>query len=228
MLLERALESLSAHGVDLLVDLGDRLTDETPELDMRRLRALGAIFDSNGLRREHLRGNHDRLSRSHHESLLGSSTSNRNVVVAGWNLVFLDTYDGSIEGHLSSSTLDWLSATLGSTPHPSIVFSHQPLDGRPLIGNEVFEVTFAAHAHPKGHREARTIICRSGTVRLVLSGHAHWNNVVYVDGVPYVTVQSLVALTSSGDPTGAYTVVDLEATAQGIRVFGRQPFQVHL
>lgn len=223
--LRACLDDLRAWAPDLLVDLGDRLTDEAPEVDRGRLRTLVALFDASGMRREHLRGNHDVLSPAVHEELLGGPVTDRSCDVGGWHLVFLDCYDGSIGGSLSDETLAWLEADLAATSLPTVVFSHPPLDGQPLIGNPVFEVDFADHAHPSGHERARQIMAASGRVRLAVNGHAHWNHVVEVAGVAHLTVQSLVARTADGSETGSYAILDLDERSHRVRVFGLEPFE---
>jgi 3',5'-cyclic-AMP phosphodiesterase len=223
--LRRCLDALRAWEPDLLVDLGDRLTDEAPDVDLQRLHTLAAAFAASGMRREHLRGNHDVLPLEVQEELLGGPVTSRSLDLGGWHLAFLDTYDGSIGGVLSDATLAWFEADLAATPLPTIVFSHQPLDGRPLIGNPSFEVEYAAHAHPRGHERARQIMAATGRVRLAVNGHAHWNHEVVVAGVPHVTVQSLSARTATGHETGSYAILELDDRSHRLRVFGEEPFE---
>lgn len=224
--LAQSLEQLKTRDIQGLVDLGDRLTDESPEIDMRRLQMLAGIFAEAGVRTEHLRGNHDLLSPGVHQRLLGGSVESRSVEVSGWHLVFLDSFDGSIEGALTAATLEWLAADLSRADLPAVVFSHQPLDGQPLAGNPIFEADLAAHAHPKGHEAAREILRTTGDVRMAVNGHTHWNHVVWLDGLPYVTVQSLVARTSSGEPAGACAILELGERSLHLHAFGREPFEV--
>lgn len=223
--LRRCLDDLRGWAPDLLVDLGDRLTDETPEIDLQRLRTIASAFGASGLRREHLRGNHDLLPPAVQEELLGGPVTDRSLDVGGWHLVFLDTHDGSIGGTLSEERLAWLAADLAATSLPTVVFSHPPLDGQPLIGNASFEVAYAAHAHPAGHERARRIMAASGRVRVAVNGHTHWNRVVEEAGVRHLTVQSLVARTADGGATGSYAIVDLDEGSFRFRVFGREPFE---
>jgi len=223
--LRRCLDDLQAWAPDVLVDLGDRLTDETPDVDLQRLRTLAELFGASGMRREHLRGNHDALSPAVHEELLGGPVTDRSCDVGGWHLVFLDAYDGSIGGALSEERLAWFAADLAATSLPTVVFSHPPLDGLPLIGNRSFEVAYAAHAHPTGHERARRIMAASGRVRLAVNGHTHWNHVVEEAGLPHLTVQSLVARTAGGGETGSYAIVDLDERSHRVRVFGLEPFE---
>ncbi|CAN5622660.1 hypothetical protein BH23DEI1_BH23DEI1_05440 [soil metagenome] len=227
-LLAAALEHLEALGATILVDLGDRLNDVAPGDDEARLRTVADLFRATSLPTEHLRGNHDLLPVELQSGVLGGTLANRSIDVEGWHLSFLDTFDGSIAGALAPATLAWLEADLAATSLPTILFSHQPLDGAPLVGNPLFEVDFAAHAHPDAHEEARRIIERAGIVRLALNGHAHWNNLSRVRGVPYLSVQSLVARGSDGQAAGSHALLELDDERIHVRVYGGEPFEVQL
>jgi 3',5'-cyclic-AMP phosphodiesterase len=223
--LRRCLDALRGWEPDVLVDLGDRLTDEAPDVDLQRLHTIASLFGASGMRREHLRGNHDVLPLEVQEELLGGSVTSRSCDVGGWHLAFLDTFDGSIGGVLTEATLAWFEADLAATSLPTIVFSHPPLDGQPLIGNPSFEVEYAAHAHPRGHERARRIMAASGRVCLAVNGHAHWNHEVVVAGVPHLTVQSLVARTVTGQDAGSYAIIELDDRSRRVRVFGGEPLE---
>ena len=227
-LLSEGLASLKARQPELLVDLGDRLTDVTADLDRSRLKTVADQFRSVAIPRQHIRGNHDVLPLGVQEAMLGGALSNRYLDVAGWHLVFLDSFNGSIGGALSDETLRWLEKDLASTELPVVVFSHQPLDGQPLIGNPIFEVDYAADAHPNGHTGARRIMEMAGNVRLAVNGHTHWNHLTVVNGVPYLSVQSLVARTESGEAVGAYAMLSLGEKDIKAHVFGRKPFEINL
>lgn len=227
-LLEQGLDALAARSPSLLVDLGDRLTDVDPRSDRRRLEEVAARFRSFPALRQHLRGNHDLTEREVQEALLGGSLRSRSADVAGWHLVFLDSFDGTIGGRLSRTDLDWLEEDLASSSLPTVVFSHQPLDGQPLVGNPIFEVDYAAHAHPAGHAEARAVMEAAGTVRLAVNGHAHWNHAVEVNGVHYLSVQSLVARVRAGEAAGAYATLTLTDAGGELRVMGMDPFAATL
>lgn len=222
-LLERSLAHLAGASPDLLIDLGDRLTDVGSDIDRRRLTEVAKLFASFPCPRQHLRGNHDLLPLETQQRLLGGSLGSRSLDLANRHLVFLDSFDGTIGGALSASALRWLASDLASTSLPTVVFSHQPLDGLPLVGNPIFEVDYAAEAHPDGHTEARRIMEAAGTVALAVNGHTHWNHAVEVGGIPYLSVQSLVARDSAGAPAGAYALLRIGEHACEAEIFGREP-----
>lgn len=224
--LSKALAELSLLRPDLLVDMGDRITDETADLDQQRLSEMSEVFATLSCPKEYLRGNHDLVALESQEKMLAGSLKSRSLDLKGWHLIFLDTFDHTIAGALSHETLDWLERDLAATALPVIVFSHQPLDGEKLIGNSIFEHDFAEHANPKGYLQARELIESSGKVKLALNGHCHWNHLVQRNGVSYLTLQSMVAQTPSG-PSGTYALLSLSDTEMRLEVFGLEPFSLH-
>ena len=230
MLLEEALGALAQKSPDLLVDLGDRLSDVNPETDKKHLQELAALFSTRDYPREHLLGNHDLLSKDVQEALLAGSLSNRSRDVAGWHLVFLDTFNHTIEGALTKQTLEWLHQDLSASTLPAIVFSHQPLDGKPLLGNRFFETDFAEHAHPANHAKARQIMEQSGNVKLAINGHTHWNHHLIEGGIHYLSLQSLVAYKDAAatQPAAAYGFLSLRGTQLEFEIFGHDLFKVSL
>ncbi|MCA9624462.1 MAG: metallophosphoesterase, partial [Myxococcales bacterium] len=49
------------HRVDLLVNLGDCIEDESPAADAERYRACLQVLEQGGMERVHVAGNHDRI-----------------------------------------------------------------------------------------------------------------------------------------------------------------------
>jgi hypothetical protein len=225
-LLETAISHLAARQPDLTIDLGDHITDEAPELDEQRLAEVIKLYSAFSCPREYLRGNHDLVTLALQEEMLSGSLKSRSLDLNNWHLIFLDTFNQTIEGCLSEETLRWLERDLAATSLPVIVFSHQPLDGERLIGSPIFEVDFADHAHPKGFERARELIEASGKVKLAFNGHCHWNHLVQRKGVSYITLQSLVAQTPSG-PAGTYAFISLTETEMRLEVFGLEAYSLH-
>jgi 3',5'-cyclic-AMP phosphodiesterase len=66
----------------------------------------------------------------------------------------------------------------------------------------------------------------SGKVVAVFNGHAHWNHLDVIAGIPYVTLQSLTENLDDdapGRPANAWAVCDLDARRLVIRVHGEEP-----
>ena len=219
-LFEDALTQLKAHNPALLIDLGDRINQ--PELDKAKAvtAEVAAVFHRVSLPKVYLQGNDDVVPRLEQEKLLGATLGRHSLELSGWQLVFLDTFDGSVEGALSPETLMWLGQVLSKTTLPAIVFSHQPLDGAALPGNPFFGDVDSYQAHPKGHAEARRMMERSGKVKLAVSGHAHWNHQVEVNGIDYLTLDALVPL-QGAEAVGAYGILELAKSSGQLEVFGR-------
>ena len=229
-LLEGALESLLsqtvAHQPELLVDLGDRINHSEPDQAELAATEVAAVFDRASLPKIHLQGNDDVMPRPGQERLLGVSLGNQSLELGGWHLIFLDTFDGSVEGALSPATLTWLERVLSKNTLPTVIFSHQPLGGEPLPGNPFFDGDSSYQAHPKGHAEARRLMERSGRVKLAINGHTHWNHQANVNGISYLTLDALVPLLGD-EAVGVYGLLTLSDTAQ-LEVFGRSPWLVEL
>ena len=233
-LFEDVLTQLEAHNPALLVDLGDRINDVELEQARAELREVAHRFRKLSVPGIHLLGNHDVTTLDEQEKLLGVPLGNQSLELGGWQLVFLDTFDGSVEGALSSKTLGWLGQTLSETILPTVVFSHQPLDGEPLRGNPFFDGASSYQAHLKGHVEARRIMERSEQVKLAVSGHAHWNHQVKVNGIHYLTLDALVPLLG-GEARRYLRSSDAlwsGCTARGLRTYrvelGNQPVKVRV
>ncbi len=222
-LLEGFYQDASVLGPNLMVDLGDRITDQTPELDRVNFLAVRDVLARFSCPREHLLGNHDILARDEQERALGADLGSHALTLGGWNLVFLDSFDGTTGGHISEATLTWLETNLTHTTLPTVIFSHQPLHGQPMTGNQYFESEFAAFACPTNSDQTRAIIERCRLVRLCVSGHAHWNDVRHVNGVTYLTLQSLTESWATGGLAArAWTWLELDDVIRAT-VHGRAP-----
>jgi 3',5'-cyclic-AMP phosphodiesterase len=216
---EEALVELERRRPSLLVDLGDRINQKALAGARVAMSEVAAGFCPLPLPRIHLQGNHDLIPRSEQETLLGVPLGNRCLELGGWQLIFLDTWDGSVGGALSPQTLAWLERTLASSELPAVVFSHQPLDGQPLPGNVFFGGPYRRQAHPQGHEAARRIMARSGKVKLAVGGHAHWNHSVTVAGIRYLTLAALVPYAEGEDEGGSYGLLTLDSDTLQLEVY---------
>src|SRR5690606_36240965 len=123
---------------------------------------------------------------------------------------------------LPEEQLGWLAADLDRTTLPTVVCIHHPLSDLELTGNRWFED--APHiCRVANRREVRAVLERSGKVRAVFNGHAHWNHLDVVSGIPYVTLQSLVENVEDDAPgraAAAHAVVDVSPKRLLVDVFG--------
>lgn len=219
-LFERFLEGVEAQQPELLIDLGDRINAADGPKAERFMAEVAEEFRHVGVHRVHVQGNDDTVPKPQQETLLGTPLGNQVFELGGWLLVFLETYDGSVEGAMSEDTLDWLEKTLATSTQPAILFSHQPLDGEPFPGNVFFGGEFRHEAHPKGHQALRRMLARSDRVKLSVAGHAHEGRAVTIDGVLYVTLDALVPFVGEARREVTYALLALTEGLARLETFG--------
>jgi 3',5'-cyclic-AMP phosphodiesterase len=217
-LLSGILPAIKAAQPDLLIELGDRLTDVDPTTDEANLRELALLLRSLDCPRLHLRGNHDLLPLELQEDILDTRFCHQVIEQDGWQIIGLETANNTIAGALDHNALDFLERQL-LHGLPALVCSHQPLHGQALIGNRYFERDYADHACPRGAEAARGLFVQHPP-RLCLSGHAHWHDRRQVDGIDYLTLQSLTeSWATNGQPAQAWALLDLGKDIE-VKVFG--------
>jgi predicted phosphodiesterase len=221
-LLDDALRELQQHKLDLLIELGDRTNDDSLEIRQKNVAELGRRFVSLSMPRHHLLGNHDFLPKEEQEHLLSTSLSNHSVVIGGWQLVFLYTFNSTVEGGLTNKDLQWLEQTLSESDVPKIIFTHQPLDGVLTQGNVLFDA-IPHYLTPAGSDRARAILEKSGKVVLAVNGHTHWNRLEYVNSIAYLHLTAVTPLVQSKEKTTAYSVLTLDEDSISVKVYGREP-----
>lgn len=227
-LFEEVLTELERFSPALLIDLGDRINETEPERAGVATAEVAELYRSVAVSKVFLHGNDDVTPRGEQETLFGVPLGNRCLALGGWRLVFLDTFDGSVEGVLGTDTLTWLERTLAESPLPAVIFSHQPLDGEPLPGNVFFGGAYSHQAHPRGHEDARRIMENSGRVELAVSGHAHSNHQVTLNRIHYLTLDALVPPAQAQENAGNCGLLTLADNSVQLKVFGRSPWQVRL
>ncbi len=125
---------------------------------------------------------------------------------------------------LRPSDLEWLQKTLNAATSPCIVSTHVPLDNDSYDDHHVQKhdrrpfVSF----YPQGP-DARNIIEESGKVIMCLAGHRHRNRHREINGIHYLTRQSLVQADRMADPPyGAFSMIDIYEDTIKVKGFGRQ------
>ena len=224
-LLESVLDQVRDYRPSLLVDLGDRIVDQDAQTDRRRVGQVADLFKHAGLPRAHLLGNHDleNLSPACNEAILETEVSHRTVDIGGWQLILWQG-DARFRGGnliISDQDLDWLKNQLALARYPAVVLTHIPLDSGSTIGNYYFEARPHGRAEYHNTAEARAMITSSDAVVLVLSGHLHCNRLTTIDGVHFVTMQSLVeSYTTYPEPAATWTTVELGPGCIKIEIHG--------
>ncbi|MEJ7732149.1 MAG: hypothetical protein WKG00_23440 [Polyangiaceae bacterium] len=125
---------------------------------------------------------------------------------------------------MGNKQLAWLDADLRATALPTVVLMHHSAAEQDLRGNRWFEGK-PEICLVRERAELRRIVAASGKVRLVLNGHLHWNHLDVIDGIPYVTLQSLVENVDDDAPgraAAAHAVVHLDEARVRIEVAGAE------
>lgn len=115
-----------------------------------------------------------------------------------------------INTYINDSQRAWLAADLAATSLPTVVFVHQRADG-------------SGYAYLINASDVRDIFEAAGNVMAVFQGHHHRNDLAYVNGIPYVTMDDGASDAVAGDVSGA--VVHITAENLIINGFGTQVSQ---
>lgn len=233
---------------DLVVNLGDVVEDESFEADARRYAECLALLRRAPGRLVNVAGNHDRVhlepeflrrawgepepqaaaagAGAHPAADAEPRALYRSFDFGGYHFVVLYTHERKDEDvTLGTAQLTWLRADLRAAPLPTVVLMHHSAADQDLRGNRWFEK--AAHiCLVKDRRDLRRILAEHGRTLAVFNGHLHWNHLDVIDGIPYVTVQSLVenlADDAPGVAAQAHAVVRLSAHRVSVEVAGVEP-----
>ena len=213
-LLHKFVDFANDWSADLVVDLGDRISDKDNATDRRLTADVAGAFQRVSIPRRHLAGNHDLefMTRQDGEELLGTSLTSESLDINGFHLVFWQAgvkYDRQDGFSLTDGDIQWLADDLAATDLPAIVFSHVPLDGALMTGNFYFEANQHCSQYSETE-EIRRVLREAGNVVLCVAGHVHWNKANSVDGIPYLSLQSLTeSFTTAPAPAGAWSTIEI-------------------
>ena len=210
---------------DFVVQGGDMIEDTNLVIDKKNYKKGLTILSKLKCPVYHLVGNHELkyLSEKFLKDVLGYRKLYFSFDQKNFRFIFLFTkrFYPSKEIKLDSTQLKWLKKRV-KTDKKIIIFSHYSLVPVNTRGNFWFskrpDLTFI-----KNHREFLKII-DGKNVKLAFNFHLHWNKKQVLDGVPYITVQSLVENTSGkveGPPANAFTLVNLDGNSASVKVLGK-------
>jgi Icc-related predicted phosphoesterase len=220
---------------DIVLDLGDRITDVDKQTDMRLQREVAEIFAELDAPVQHLCGNHDRdnLSVGENAEILRTGLDNTVIDLGGWQLAVWRadtkfTYHETNAGFvLPEADLRWLSQMTQQADKPTLIASHIPFSGHSQIGNYYFERNAEYSTYPQSQR-IRAAIAQARVPLACIAGHVHRNTVTTIDGIPHLTQQSLTeCFTTGGEPAHAWGFLKLGSKLEW-QVFGNDPFELRL
>jgi 3',5'-cyclic AMP phosphodiesterase CpdA len=213
---------------DLVVNLGDDIEDESAEVDRARYGECQAILRGARADLVNVAGNHD-LAHLAPSELLSAWGRIGELHYAfdrgGFHFVVLHTREQKdVDVTVGAEQLAWLEADLASNALPVVVLMHHSAADQDLRGNAWFE----GSPHiclVRERRRLREILVRSGRVLAVFNGHLHWNHVDVIDGLPFVTLQSLVENLDDdapGRPAAAHAIVELTPARVLVEIEGAE------
>ena len=231
-LMERFTAFVAEEKPDLVLDLGDRISDIDRETDLRLETEVAAAFARIDVPVHHICGNHDRdyLTVAENEEILGKPLANELLDLGDWQIALWRadakiTRDDDYRGFkLPEEDLLWLSRLMQAAEKPTLVASHVPVSGHSQIGNYYFQRNPDVALYPESER-VRSVLAQAGVPVVCLSGHVHWNTLTQIDGIAHLTQQSLTeSFTTQGAPAEAWGLMTLSDSVDW-QVFGKDPFQ---
>ena len=192
---------------DVMHDADERLGAFLEEMDKRRAHFVAQmgdfcqpieandsfrkVWESFSGDRYNVIGNHDMdggVTREQTRKFLGMESGYYSFVAQGYRFIVLDgndRHEGAPSGyprHVGAEQRTWLTDTLASTTEPTIVLVHQSLENGSGVDNgaEVREIL------ERANEEAGW-----GRILACFSGHHHLDDLVRVNGIPYVQVNSM-------------------------------------
>jgi Icc protein len=221
-------------GADLLVDLGDRISDTTIEADRVAEREVVDALAAFRGPRVHLLGNHDvaKLTPDDNAMVLGQPMGNRVVDLGDARLIVFqpDAVMTKPVGFspVAKKHIEWLVDALEADERPAVIASHLPFSGHSQAGNYYFENAQRFSTYPNS-AEVRAAVERTGKAAVWLAGHVHWNTCTTVQGIHHFTLHSVSeTFTTTPHPAAAYGLLDITGGELEFSVYGREPMVVRL
>ncbi|MFB9949026.1 metallophosphoesterase family protein [Rhizobium puerariae] len=231
--LREFIDRAVAEKADLVLDLGDHISDTTHEADHRAMSEVAEIFKAFPGRRVHVLGNHDvvNLSIAENEEIFGQSMASAVTDLGDFRLVAWQpgvVITRGVGFANAADHLDWLVETLNADERPAVIATHVPLSGHSQTGNYYFQRSPHYSTYPD-HETVRKAVEATGKAALWLSGHVHWNTVTNIGNVQHVTIQSLSErFTTAPLTAAAHALVEIRDGQFTVDVHGNDPFHARL
>lgn len=214
---------------DLLINLGDDIEDENPPLDRARYAECQGILKTAGCPLLNVAGNHDtiHLNLADLNEVWGTTGPLYYTHDLGdLRLIVLHTVERKdLDVRIDAGQLEWLREALAQDRRDAVVVMHHSASEQDLHDSRWFhKVPHLALIQERS--TLRTILRESGVVRAVFNGHLHRNHLDVIDGIPYITVQSLIENLEDdapGRPAASYAMAWLDERRLIVRVRGNDP-----
>lgn len=214
---------------DVLINLGDDIEDEGREVDLERYLACQRELRRAPCPVINVAGNHDTINLTI-DDLNGawgrSGPLHYSLDLGGLHIAVLHTVERKdLDIRIDAGQLEWLRDDLSRAGKDTLVLMHHSASEQDLDDSRWFRgAPHRALVHERA--ELRRIVRESGVVRAVFNGHLHRNHLDVIDGIPYVTFQSLIENLDDdapGRPSSAFGVVTVDERRVVVRVRGNDP-----
>ena len=219
---------------DFIADLGDDITAFNHDDAVKNLQSVKDVFNRMAAPMYNVVGNHNiiYLTREENAQIMGNPGTSYSRDIKGYHFVFWNPPMGTTGSglHMSKEEMDWLRDDLAATDKPTVVFSHVPLDNDAKdnkSGRAASKSDNLYFFYPEGE-QIRKIMEDSGKVILAMAGHRHTNRVRDINGIHYITQQSLVQAHEKHyrKPHRAWSVVELDDDKITVKLKGRAPMRL--
>lgn len=208
-LIDKFLDAAAAFNADYIFNLGDDISSHEPERDEQYKIALSQIFQRASCPVIKIDGNHCVRFQAKQSPSSSFETDRHHIVM--WN-PYLNRYTraGVIP---DPQDMTWLRDTLSAATKPTILLSHIPFRGLESEGQQQRRTETEGHYYPANFAnevELQQIVEGHGKVILCLSGHRHLNSIETSNGVHHSIQQSLVEVVENGNPSGAFSLIEID------------------
>lgn len=203
---------------EFVVNLGDMIQDESPELDKKRFQEGVALLSKLNCPVFHLFGNHDLAYLAIPDLLDWTKQQSTSFSYAFSNVHVIGlhtTPSPELVFSVAENDVNWLVKELDQAVNPVVVLLHPSLADQDVSENFWFNGREVPKVGPRqclveGRAGIRSVLESSGKVAAVINGHLHWNNLTWHNKIPHITLQSLVEnFRGDGTPAATWTVCDV-------------------
>ncbi len=228
-MLEVFSKAVRSDRPDLVLDLGDRITDRDRATDLRLEREVADAMSGITPPRYHINGNHDvdHLEVADNALILGQSLDHEVVDLGAWQLILWRAdvkLRPGVGFCLQAHDVNWLAEILADAKRPVLIASHVPLRRQVMDGNYYFQENPEIATYPTVER-IEALIDAAPVPVVAIAGHVHWNSILPRGGAWHLTQQSLTETAfTGGEVSGSHGLLTLGEDVHW-QVFGADPFE---
>ena len=216
---------------DFVIDIGDRVNSRDADDDRKYMQELKSQYNKMAIPLHSVLGNHDikNLSRADNEQIMGTPATSYSMDAGNYHFVFWNPDVGYSENGMTvtQADIDWLKKDLAATDKLTAFFCHMPLyiseDARAEQEREKGAQNIVSRFSLQEAPQLRNILSQSGKVCIAMGGHRHKNCYDLIDGVHYITQQSMTSEYKEkySVPTGTWSLLEFDDEEIKIRLYGK-------